>query len=106
MCGSDRCFFCERDDCAVHGRAFAEKPNLAFTLLLYFTFFPVVTAVSMICDRWIEEGWQNLGVAAIVIVVIHLWFRYRHRELVRIHSVQAELEEGEDDFPMRLGLRY
>jgi len=88
------------------GEPSREKPNLAFTLLLYFTFFPAVTAVAIISDRWIEERWQNFGVAAIAIVVIHLWFRHRHREVVRIHSVQAELEEGEEDFPMRLGLRY
>jgi hypothetical protein len=88
------------------GEPSREKPNLAFTLLLYFTFFPVVTGVSMISDRWIEEGWQNFGIAAIAIVVIHLWFRYRHREVVRIYSTQAELEDGEEDFPMRLGLRY
>jgi hypothetical protein len=88
------------------GEPSREKPNLAFTLLLYFTFFPAVTAVAMISDRWIEEGWQNFGLAAIAIVVIHLWFRYRHREGVRIYSAQAELEEGEEDFPMRLGLRY
>jgi hypothetical protein len=88
------------------GEPSREKPNLAFTLLLYFTFFPAVTGLSMVSDRWIEEGWQNFGVAAIAIVVIHLWFRYKHREVVRIHSAQAELEDGEEDFPMRLGLKY
>jgi hypothetical protein len=88
------------------GEPSREKSNLAFTLLLYFTFFPAVTAVAVISDQWIEQGWQNFGLAAIAIVVIHLWFRYRHREQVRINSAQAELEEGEEDFPMRLGLRY
>ncbi|MGA7241827.1 MAG: hypothetical protein WBX19_01535 [Terracidiphilus sp.] len=88
------------------GEAAVEKPNIAFTLLKFFTFFPAVTAVSLISEQWIEQGWQHFGLAAIAIVVIHLWFSYRHRETVRIHSAQAELEEGEDDFPMRLGLRY
>jgi hypothetical protein len=88
------------------GEPAREKPNLAFTLLLYFTFFPLVTAVSLACVLWIEKGWQNFGLVAIAIIVIHLWFRYRHREVVRIHSAQAELEDGEEDFPMRLGLRY
>jgi hypothetical protein len=88
------------------GEPSREKPNLAFTLLLYFTFFPAVTGLAMVSDRWIEEGWQNFGAAAIAIVVIHLWFRYKHREVVRIHSAQSELEDGEEDFPMRLGLRY
>jgi len=88
------------------GEATAEKPNIAFTLLKFFTFFPLVTTVSLVAEQWIEEGWQHFGVAAVVIVVAHLWFRYRHREQVRVHSTQPELEEGEDDFPMRLGLRY
>jgi hypothetical protein len=88
------------------GEAAAEKPNIAFTLLKFFTFFPLVTAVSLLSEQWIEKSWEHFGAAEIVIVVAHLWFRYRHREVVRIHSAQAELEEGEDDFPMRLGLRY
>jgi hypothetical protein len=88
------------------GEAAGEKPNLAFTLLKFFTFFPAVTTVALLSEQWIEERWQHFGYAAISIVVIHLWFRYRHRETVRIHSAQAELEDGEEDFPMRLGLRY
>jgi len=88
------------------GDAAGEKLNLAFTLLKFFTFFPAVTTMSLLSEQWVEEGWQHFGVAAIAIVVIHLWFRYRHRESVRIHSAQAELEDGEEDFPMRLGLRY
>ena len=88
------------------GETTGEKPNIAFTLLLFFSFFPVVTAASLFSEQWIEESWQHLGVAALAIVVAHLWFRHRHREQVRIHSAQTELEEGEEDFPMRLGLRY
>jgi hypothetical protein len=88
------------------GEAAGEKPNLAFTLLKFFTFFPVVTTVALVSEQWIEENWVHFGVAAIAVLVIHLWFRYRHREQVGINSAQAELEEGEDGFPMRLGLRY
>ena len=76
------------------------------TCALPISFFPLVTAVALVAEQWIEEGWQHFGAAVIAIVVSHLWFRYRHREQVRLHSAQAELEEGEDDFPMRLGLRY
>ncbi len=88
------------------GEAAGEKPNIAFTLLKFFTFFPLVTTVALVSDHWIEESRQHFGAAVIAVVVIHLWFRYRHREMVRINSAQAEVEEGEDDFPMRLGLRY
>ena len=51
------------------GEAAGEKPNIAFTLLLFFTFFPAVTAASLLSEQWIEKGWQHFGVAAIVIVV-------------------------------------
>lgn len=88
------------------GEASGEKPNLAFTLLKFFTFFPFVTGAALASQYWIEQSWAHFGVAAIAILVVHLWFRYRHRESVRIHSLQAEVEEGEDDFPMRLGLKY
>jgi hypothetical protein len=88
------------------GEASSEKPNMAFTLLKFFTFFPLVTTGAMVSEQWMETSWVHFGVAAIVALVVHLWFRYRHREVVRINSMQAELEEGEDDFPMRLGLKY
>lgn len=88
------------------GEASTEKPNLAFTLLKFFTFFPAVTTVALVSERWIEVSWAHFGVAALAILVIHLWFRFRYREQVRIYSQQAELEDGEEDFPMRLGLRY
>lgn len=88
------------------GEAISEKPNLAFTLLKFFTFFPFVTTGALFAELWIEESWSHFGIAGLVVLVGHLWFRHRHREVVRINSMQAELEEGEDDFPMRLGLRY
>jgi hypothetical protein len=88
------------------GEASSSKPNLAFTMLKFFTFFPAVTTAALLSEQWIEISWGHLGVAALVLLVTHLWFRYRFREQVRIYSAQAELEEGEDDFPMRLGLRY
>jgi hypothetical protein len=75
-------------------------------MLRYFTFFPVVTALSIASEYWIENSAEHFGIAAISIVVAHLWFRKRHRDVVRLDSSQMELEEGEEEFPMRLGLRY
>ncbi len=83
-----------------------EEGNLAFTLLRYFTFFPVVVWLSLTSQWWIERSGEHFGIAALSIVVAHLWFRKKHRDVVRLHSEQIELEEGEEDFPMRLGLRY
>jgi hypothetical protein len=88
------------------GEPAREQPNLAFTLLRYFTVFPVVTGLSLASELWIENGGEHFGIAAISIVVAHLWLRKRHRDVVRLDSSQLELEEGEEEFPIKLGLRY
>ncbi len=88
------------------GEAAGGKPNLAFTVLRFFTFFPAVTTLALVSEQWIETNWVHFGLVALAVIVAHFWLRYRHRELVRIHSSQVELEDGEDEFPMRLGLRY
>ena len=83
-----------------------EPTNLAFTLLRYFTFFPMVMPLSIVSEFWVERSGRNFGIAAAVIMVAHLWLRKRHRDAVRLHSDQLELEEDEEEFPIRLGLRY
>ena len=83
-----------------------EQSNLAFTLLKYFTFFPLIAPLSIASQFWIEGSGRNLAIAAAVIVVAHLWFRKRQRDAVRLHCAQIELEDGEEEFPVRLGLRY
>lgn len=84
----------------------SNQTSLAFSLLRFVTLFPFVTAASLGAELWIEQGWQHFGFAAVSIAAAHLWFRRQHREAVRLHSSQIALEEGEDDFPLRLGLRY
>jgi len=83
-----------------------EPSNLAFTILKYYTCFPVVMAACVASQFWIERSGRNFGIAAAVIVVVHVWLRKRHRDAVRLYSEQIELEEDEEEFPMRLGLRY
>jgi hypothetical protein len=83
-----------------------ESSNLAFTILKYFSFFPMIAPLSIAAQFLIERSGRNFGIAAAVIVVVHLWLRKRHRDAVRLHSEQFELEDDEEEFPMRLGLRY
>jgi hypothetical protein len=83
-----------------------ESSNLAFTLLKYFSFFPMVAPLSIAAQFLIERSGRNFGIGAGMVVVLHLWLRKRHRDAVRLHSEQIALEEDEEDFPMRLGLRY
>lgn len=84
----------------------AHESNLAFTVLRYYSSFPFVTPLSVAFEYLMERGGAQLGTALAVILIAHLWLRKRHRDLVRLNCDQIALEDGEDDFPMRLGLRY
>jgi hypothetical protein len=37
---------------------------------------------------------------------MHLAFERANRRILREHCAMRPLEDGEDDFPMKLGLRY
>jgi hypothetical protein len=98
-------FFLHVTTIACTGEAGPES-NLAFTVLRYFTFFPLVSWLSWVSQPWMEASGLHLGVAAGGIIVLHLWLRRHHRAVVREAVQQIPLEDGEDEFPMRLGLRY
>ncbi|MFP5234777.1 MAG: hypothetical protein ACLGSD_02665 [Acidobacteriota bacterium] len=83
----------------------AEEQNLALTVLRYYTFFPFVTSLSVAFEMFGEAGGARLGAEFAVIALAHLWLRRWRRGIVRLHSGQLALEEGEDDFSLRLGLR-
>jgi len=83
-----------------------EQTNLAISVLKYIAFVPVVASVPLISEPWMEKSTLDLTVAIGAIVAMHLIFRYRHRRIVREYCDLAGLEEDEEDFPMKLGLRY
>jgi hypothetical protein len=82
------------------------QPNLAFSVLKYFTFFPAVAALPSIIEPWIEASTQHIIAAVASIAAAHLVLRAKHRGNVRQHCNMPALEDDEEDFPMKLGLRY
>jgi hypothetical protein len=88
------------------GEARAPATNLAFVLLQYFGFFPPLVLLWVGLEPWLEASvWQVVGMVAVIGAV--------HLALLRIHSKDAEyhanlidLDEDEEEFPQRLGLRY
>ena len=88
------------------GALSAEEPNLAFTLLKYFTAFPVVIWIPLATEPWMAQKLWHFAAAAAGVVAAHIALRLRHRAIVGTHCRELALEEGEEDFPMRLGLRY
>jgi len=82
-----------------------EQSNLAVTLLQYFAFVPAVVVVPLISEPWIEIGTQHFVLAATVIAVAHWALREIHRRIVQAHCNMRELEDDEEEFPIKLGLR-
>jgi hypothetical protein len=99
-------FFLNVTTVAFTGEAAREEPNFALTLLKYFTFFPVVAWLPIVTEPWVQMSSAHFAVAVAAIAAVHVMLRLRHRGNVRLHSNMPSLEDGEDEFPMKLGLRY
>jgi hypothetical protein len=91
--------------------AFAGEPprghsNLALSVLKYYTFFPLIAWLPVATEPWIEARAWHFAFAAGAIAATHLLLSASHRRKVRENSSLPGLEEDEDEFPMKLGLRY
>jgi hypothetical protein len=82
------------------------QSNIAMTVLKYFTFFPLVSALPLRLEPWIERGAWHFLIVAAGVVCLHLLLRNRYRNHILEHCNQLALEDDEEDFPMKLGLRY
>lgn len=83
-----------------------EPSNLAISLLKYFAFVPIVAWLPVSVEPWIEAGVIHFPLAAFAIGAAHLALRRMHRGIIQEHCNMVQLEDGEDEFPMKLGLRY
>jgi hypothetical protein len=99
-------FFSTVTTVAFTGEPQRDQPNLAFTVLKYYTFFPFVAALPSCVEPWIEMSSRHMIATVAIIAALHFVLRARHRETIRQHCNLPVLEDDEDDFPMKLGLRY
>lgn len=91
---------------AFTGEPERDRPNLAFTVLKYFTFFPAVVAIPALTEPWIAATPGHVAAAVAAIAAGHVMLRAKHRAVVKQHCNMPALEDDEEDFPMKLGLRY
>jgi hypothetical protein len=82
------------------------QSNLAFTVLKYYTAFPVLAVLPIVAEPWVAQSIRHMIMAAVAIVAAHFELGRRHRAIVHQHCNLPALEDGEEDFPMKLGLRY
>jgi hypothetical protein len=91
---------------AFTGEPAREQPNLAMAVLKYFTFLPIIIGIPVASEPWIEQSFQHFALAAAAIAAAHLALQRLHRRFIQEHCNMPGLEDDEDDFPMKLGLRY
>jgi hypothetical protein len=99
-------FFINVKTVAFTGEPAREQPNLALTVLKYFTFFPIVIWIPVASEHWVQAGIRHFLIALGAIAAAHLALEMLHRRIIQEHCNMPGLEDDEDDFPMKLGLRY
>jgi hypothetical protein len=99
-------FFINVKTVAFTGEPAREQPNLALTVLKYFTFFPIVIWIPVASEHWVQAGIRHFLIALAAVAAAHLALEMLHRRIIQEHCNMPGLEDDEDDFPMKLGLRY
>jgi protein-S-isoprenylcysteine O-methyltransferase Ste14 len=86
------------------GEAQKEEANLAFTLLKYFSFFPLVPFLAVVAERWLERSaWHSLII--VVVVCGAQWaLHWRHRAAVKEQAAFFDAESRESEMFTQLGL--
>jgi hypothetical protein len=97
-------FFLNVKIVAFTGQPAREQPNLALTVFKFFYFIPFAAWLPLVSEPWIEKSILHFAVAASAIAAAHLALRWQHRDIIRIHCNLRELEDDEEEFPMKLGL--
>jgi hypothetical protein len=57
-------------------------------------------------EPWIEINSQHFVFAATMIAAAHLALQSRHRGIVQEHCELLTIDDDEEEFPIKLGLRY
>jgi hypothetical protein len=97
-------FFLNVKIVAFTGQPAREQSNLALTILKFFYFIPFAAWLPVVSEPWIEKSIPHFAIAVGLIATAHLALRWQHRDIIRIHCNLRELEDDEEEFPMKLGL--
>jgi cbb3-type cytochrome oxidase subunit 3 len=84
----------------------APATNLAFILLQYFGFFPLLVWLCVGLEPWLEGGWWHVVMAVGMIAGFHCAMRRAHKKNAEYYAQLIDLDDDEEEFPQRMGLRY
>jgi hypothetical protein len=88
------------------GEAAREETNIAFSIVKYAIYLPLVSLLPISLEEWMEDNSAHLFIAAAGIAATHLLIALWYRTQIKEHCSQRALEDDEEEFPLRLGLRY
>lgn len=80
--------------------------NFALLLIPYLGFFPAIVMFTVALEPVLEAGVRPLAIGVAIMAAAHLILRAMHRSRIADHVHRVEADEDEEDFPLRLGLRY
>lgn len=99
-------FFLNQRTIPFTGNRPSSATNLALLMIPYLGFFPAVVLFSVAVEPWLELSFIHLGLATLTVAVAHGYLLRSHKIRIQEHLQQLELDEDQEDFPLRLGLRY
>lgn len=88
------------------GSKSSSATNLALLLIPYMGFFPAIVLFTITIERWMEAASSHLLLAVGIALVADLCLRSMRRSHIEDTLRQIDADGDEEDFPLRLGLRY
>ncbi|MGA7351850.1 MAG: hypothetical protein WBD98_02560 [Acidobacteriaceae bacterium] len=80
--------------------------NFALLLIPYLGFFPAVVMFTVGLEPIVETSVERLTIAVGIMAGAHFLLRAMHRNRIAEHVQRIDADEDEEEFPLRLGLRY
>lgn len=80
--------------------------NFALLLIPYLGFFPALVFFTVGVEPWITSSVTPLLFASLVLFASHFCLSRVRLSRIAEYLQQPDLDEGEEDFPLRLGLHY
>lgn len=100
------CFFLNVKTIPFTGARANSATNFALLLIPYLGFFPAVVMFTIGLEPVIEASAPHLAIAAGLAATAHLGLWAMHRRGMAEYAELIEADEDEEEFPLRLGLRY
>jgi hypothetical protein len=80
--------------------------NFALLLIPYVGIFPFLVLFTVALEPTIEAGWSRLLGVAAGCLAAHIGLSLLHRSRIVGHFSQIDADDDQEEFPLRLGLRY